>query len=206
MGNGRSLSLINIITCFVVFLIVSISCSTVKKQEFTKNDYDAIQSAKNELEKSLRKEIEQKNIEVQRYRDALTINIADRLFFKSGDATIKKEGYAILDRIGGILKSLPNKIFRIEGHTDDVPIGKNLLIKYPNNWMLGAHRATNVAEYLRMKCDIESTNLVVVTYSSYRPILPNTSEENRAKNRRIEIVVMNRLDYQVQELEKSETK
>ncbi|HEY1405127.1 MAG TPA: OmpA family protein [Spirochaetota bacterium] len=165
-----------------------------------------IASAKTSYDKlmgDLKKEIDDKSVEVQQYKGMLTINIVDRIFFDSGKADIKTQGYSVLNRVGAILKNMPDKVIQIEGHTDDVPIAAEYQNVFPNNWALGSRRAVNVAVYLIDKLNIDPKNIEVISFSKYRPRVPNTSEENRAKNRRIEIVVANRSLYQHLEMEKS---
>jgi len=164
---------------------------------------DRMKKTYDQLVKSLEGEIGQKTVEIQHFKDALTINIMDKIFFDSGKAEIKPEGADVLRRVGAILKTVPDKIIRIEGHTDDVPIGPKIVEKYPTNWELGAARAANVAEYFRKEVGIDPKRIAVVSYSMYRPLVPHTTQENKAKNRRIEIVLLDKLYYQMMELKES---
>jgi len=166
-------------------------------------DKERMKSTYDQLLASLGKEVGQKTIEIQHYKDALTINIMDKIFFDSGKAEIKPEGTDVLRRVGTILKEVPDKMIRIEGHTDDIPIGQKIAEKYPTNWELGAARAANVAEFLRKDVGVDPRRIAVVSYSMYRPIVPHTTKENRAKNRRIEIVVIDKLHYQMMEIKES---
>jgi chemotaxis protein MotB len=189
-----------------VLLIFPAACRKNEDTGLTSSDVKAMKNAYEDLTSDLENEITEKNIELRQYHDALTINIADKLFFESGKAELKPEAGHILDRIARILKEkLPGKIIRIEGHTDKIPIGKKLKKKYPNNWMLGAARAANVAEYFREISGINPKRMSIVSYSSYRPLTSNKTSAQRAKNRRIEIIVMNPLKYQVEELKSAET-
>jgi len=115
----------------------------------------------------------------------LTIHLLERLLFESGSAELKPEAKAVLDTIAEILKLLPNKI-RIEGHTDDRPIKS---ARFPSNWHLSVARALNTAYYLMSK-GVNPEKISIAGYSEYRPIAPNDSEENRAKNRRVDIVII----------------
>jgi chemotaxis protein MotB len=148
---------------------------------------------------SLKGEIGEKTIEIQNFKDALTINMMDKIFFASGKASIKPDGLNVLDRIAPILKNLEGKNIRIEGHTDDVPISAKIKSTYPSNWELGAARSSAVARYFIEKHGVDPARIVAVSYSSYRPIVPNVSEENRARNRRIEIVLIDRSLYEMME-------
>jgi chemotaxis protein MotB len=152
---------------------------------------------------SLKGEIDEKTIEIQNFKDALTINMMDKIFFDSGKAVIKPEGLGVLDRIAPILKNLEGKNIRIEGHTDDVPISAKIKSRYPSNWELGAARSSAVARYFIEKHGIDPTRISAVSYSYYRPIVPNTSEENRARNRRIEIVLIDKSLYEMTEQKES---
>jgi chemotaxis protein MotB len=83
-----------------------------------------------------------------------------------------------------------DKAISIEGHTDDVPIGAELSKQYPTNWELSAVRATTVARYLQENIGIDPGLLSAIGYGEYQPVTSNESEEGRAKNRRIEIVLV----------------
>jgi chemotaxis protein MotB len=166
-------------------------------------DKERMKETYDQLLKSLEKEIGQQVVDIQQYRDALTINIMDKIFFDSGKAEIKQEGFDVLRRVGAILKNVPDKTIRIEGHTDDIPIGQKIIEKYPTNWELGAARAANVAEFFRKDVGIDPKRMSVVSYSMYRPIVPHTTKENRAKNRRIEIILLDKLYYQMVEVKES---
>jgi chemotaxis protein MotB len=164
---------------------------------------DRMQDTFNQLLKSLENEVEEQTVEIQHFKDALTINIMDKIFFDSGKAEIKPEGEDVLRRVGEILRNVPDKAIRIEGHTDDIPIGQKLIEKYPTNWELGAARAAKVAEFFRKEVGIDPKRMAVVSYSMYRPLVPHTTKLNRAKNRRIEIVVLDKLHYQMMEIKES---
>jgi chemotaxis protein MotB len=165
----------------------------------TKQTYD-------QLAASLKDEIQKDQIAINQYKGVLTINMVDKIFFDSGKAVIKKEGYGVLNRVGKILSGVPDKIIQVEGHTDSVPIAEAYKWKYPNNWALGARRAVNVAVYFEDKVKIDPARIEVVSYSKYRPLLPNTTEANRAKNRRIEIVLVDRSLYQLMEMKQGVSK
>lgn len=171
------------------------------KKQITQYEYEnqqEIEKAKKAnalLAESLNTEIKKNQITINQYRDILTINISEEIFFDSGSSDIKKAGFDVLDRIGKILKSFPTKVIRIEGHTDNVPISEDLKKTFPNNWALGASRASNVAVYFEDELKINPERLVVASFSKYHPLVPNTSAVNRAKNRRIEIVLINKNKY-----------
>ncbi len=116
----------------------------------------------------------------------LTIRFADQVFFDLGEAVLKPEAVQILKNITPILADLPNPL-RVEGHTDDWPIQT---ARFPSNWELSLHRATNVVRYLIEEQGLDAKKLSAAGYSEYRPIKPNDTAENRALNRRVDIVIM----------------
>jgi len=101
-----------------------------------------------------------------------------------------EEGQETLLRIANILKEMPERDIRIEGHTDNTTISGSLKKEYPTNWDLSAKRAVNVVKFLVAKVDIEPSRLAAVAFGEYMPIADNDSEEGRNKNRRIVIDVL----------------
>jgi chemotaxis protein MotB len=90
-----------------------------------------------------------------------------------------------LDRLGELLKE-SNRRLIVEGHTDDEPMRSE---KYPSNWELSAARATKIVRYLMARHKIPGDRLTAVAYADQKPVVPNDSPENRARNRRIEIMI-----------------
>jgi len=116
----------------------------------------------------------------------LVIHIVESSLFESGQAVLKPEALSVLDKIAAEIKDLPNQV-RVEGHTDDRPIATT---RFPSNWELSSARATSVVRYLIGRYAFSPEKLSALGFGEYRPIAPNTSEENRAKNRRVDIVVL----------------
>ncbi|MGC8971032.1 MAG: OmpA/MotB family protein [bacterium] len=116
----------------------------------------------------------------------LVISIKDSTFFDLGKAELKPRSKQILDNIGKALKELPNQI-RIEGHTDNLPINTP---QFPSNWELSTARATTVLRYLVEHVGLSPEKMSAVGYGEYRPLFPNDTEEHRARNRRVDIVVL----------------
>ena len=117
----------------------------------------------------------------------LIISLGEKGVFDSGSDQIKPEGRVLLDTIATSLVSLGNYI-RIEGHTDNVPISNS---RFPSNWELSAARATGVLTYLISKFGLFPEALSVAGYGEYRPAASNDTEEGKARNRRVDIVVLN---------------
>ncbi|CUS76636.1 chemotaxis protein MotB [Candidatus Kryptonium thompsonii] len=143
------------------------------------------QNLEAQLNAVLSSSIQSKKIMITTSTEGLTIHLLERLLFESGSADLKPEAKAVLDTLAEILKFLPNKI-RVEGHTDNRPINT---VRFPSNWHLSVARALNTAYYLMGK-GVPPEKISIVGHSEYKPIAPNDTEENRAKNRRVDIVVI----------------
>jgi chemotaxis protein MotB len=142
------------------------------------------------LLEDMKSEIDKGKITITQLRGKLKVNMLDEILFDSGKTTIKPQGVEVLQRVGNILLNVKDRSINIEGHTDNVPIGTELRKMYPTNWELSAARATNVARYLQEKIGINPNLLSATGYGEYQPVGSNESKEGRAKNRRIEIVLV----------------
>jgi len=140
------------------------------------------------LEK-MKSEISKGQITISELKGKLTVNMVDSILFDSGKAEVKKGGLEILGKVISILKDVKDKSIRIEGHTDNVQISRALAQRYPTNWELSAARAINVARYLQDE-GIDPGLLSAVAYGEWKPVAGNDTPEGRAKNRRIEIVLV----------------
>jgi len=125
-------------------------------------------------------------VEVGMARDGVVISLSGNVVFDSGRADLKPEGRAMLDLLAERLKPLPNEI-RVEGHTDDIPIQTAL---YPSNWELSSARATTVARYFVEHGGIAPYRLIAAGYGQFRPVVSNEERAGRARNRRVDIVVI----------------
>lgn len=145
-----------------------------------------------DLTANLKSEISAGEVTITQLKGKLTVNMVDRILFDSGRAEVRAEGKKVLDRVGSVLAGIKDKDIRIEGHTDNKPITGELRAKFPSNWELSTARATAVARYLQDLSKIPGEKLVATGYSEFRPVAPNDTPENRALNRRIEIVLVPR--------------
>jgi chemotaxis protein MotB len=152
-------------------------------------EVSSLKSTYDSLMKELNKEIKAGQVAITQLKDRLSLSMVEKVLFDSGSADIKKDGQKVLDRVGRILKEVTDKQISIEGHTDNVPIGLKLQQKFPTNWELSTTRATNVARYLQEKAGLDPGLLIASGFSEYHPVESNDTEEGRAKNRRIEIVL-----------------
>jgi chemotaxis protein MotB len=140
---------------------------------------------------SMKSEISKGEVTISELKGKLTVNMVDSVLFDSGKAEVKENGLVVLQKVIDILKNVKDKTIRIEGHTDNVPIVGALTRKYPTNWELSAARAINVARYLQQQ-GLDPALLAAVAYGEFKPVAPNDTDEGRAKNRRIEIVLVSK--------------
>jgi chemotaxis protein MotB len=144
-----------------------------------------------ELTNSLKNEMAAKEIEITELKGRLTVNLMDKLLFDSGKTEIKEAGRQVLDKIAkNLLNKYPDRLILVEGHTDNVPIGRELRVKFPTNWELSNARATSAVRYLQDYGKVDPARLSAIGYSQYHPIDTNDTEEGRSKNRRIEIILL----------------
>jgi chemotaxis protein MotB len=158
-----------------------------------------LEAAHQSLLSNLQKEISNGQIQIQKIKGVLTMNIADKIFFDSGKAELKQGGISVLSNVALALAKIPEKMVRVEGHTDNVPIHSTLTNKYTSNWELSSARATTVVRWLEESGKIDASRLSATGYADTHPIAGNGTERGRAKNRRIEIVLLDKQLYQVME-------
>lgn len=152
-----------------------------------------VQSTQDELVAELQQEIADGQIQVNRLRDQLSVDMVDEILFDSGEATLKREGQEVLRRVATVLASTDRRI-QVQGHTDDVPIVGRLAETYATNWELSAARAVGVVRFLQEDAGLDPRLLTAAALSEYQPRADNDTPEGRAKNRRIEIVLLPRAE------------
>lgn len=118
----------------------------------------------------------------------IVLTLPDTVLFRSGESVLRPEARPFLEAIGEVLIELDRHV-RIEGHTDNVPIST---VQFPSNWELSATRAVAVVRTLSEQYGVPANHLTAVGHADSRPITDNLTPEDRAKNRRVEIVVQER--------------
>ncbi len=144
--------------------------------------------ANEQLIGTLKGEVDKGNIKISQLREKLTVQIVDKVLFSSGSDEITEKGKEVLSTVSDSLKTLKNNLISVEGHTDNVPVGKKIAERFPSNWELSTARATQVVRYLG-SIGIDQVRMQASGFAEYRPIVPNDTPENRQQNRRIEIVL-----------------
>ena len=143
-----------------------------------------------DLRKKLEKEIQYGQVQLTEMRNRLTMTMVDKILFASGSADVSKDGKVVLDKVVAILKDITDKRIQVEGHTDNVRIYSSIKTRYPTNWELSTARATQVVRYLQEEGGLDPRLLSATGYAEYQPLAANDTEENKARNRRIEIVLL----------------
>ena len=138
------------------------------------------------LVEALEQEVEAGNLEIHRLRGRLQVRALDRILFDSGSTVIKPEGREVLAQVAEQIQKLGGHRVRVEGHTDNVPISSS---RFPSNWELSAARAAGVVRFL-VESGLDPAKLDASGQGEFHPIAPNGAKQSRARNRRIEIVLV----------------
>lgn len=117
----------------------------------------------------------------------LIITMQEKLLFQPGKTDINPAARQMLVAMAKLLNTLPNYV-RIEGHTDSVPAGG----QEHSNWQLSSQRAANIAQILTEQGGVDPHRVSAIGYADNRPVADNKTIAGRAKNRRVEIVLLNR--------------
>jgi chemotaxis protein MotB len=120
------------------------------------------------------------------------ITMSDAATFASGSIMLTAQGKQIIDKIWGVLDEYPDRRILIEGHTDNVPIALKFRDRFRSNWDLSAARALAVLHHVMAKKRADPGRISVIGYGENQPIADNSTEEGRAKNRRVVITVRDR--------------
>jgi len=159
----------------------------IEKISKLKNDMSELQRAKDELEKRLQDEINNKQVKVEMQSKGLVITFVSEVLFDSGKARLRKDSYSKLDKVAGVLNTTVADLnVGIEGHTDNKPIKRS---GWKSNWELSTARALSVLHYLSDK-NVSEPRLAAIGYGEYKPVASNDTKEGRQKNRRVEIVIL----------------
>jgi chemotaxis protein MotB len=141
------------------------------------------------LQDALKSELNESRVEISQLKNRMTvIKLTSEVLFNSGSAEIRPEGERVLSLIAESLNAYPERAISIEGHTDNVPIGKHS--RYVSNWELSAARALAAVDFFRQKSQVDPGRLQMVGLGEFHPVASNDTAEGRAQNRRIEIKLL----------------
>jgi len=141
----------------------------------------------NEVAKIIAEQAAEKGVEVEKDGNEVKIRFPSEIAFGSGSANVGADFADLLDKLSDVIKKANGDVL-VAGHTDNIPLGAGG--PYRSNWELSAARATSVVHHFLNYTDIAADRLAVQGYGDSRPLVPNDSPENRARNRRVEITLV----------------
>jgi chemotaxis protein MotB len=157
----------------------------IAAQQLQEEARQRLATSADNLRAILREEIRKGLLEIKTQDDEVVIRIREKGSFPSGRAALRKNFLPVLKKIGTVLNDVEGKII-VAGHTDDVPIATRL---YPSNWLLSSARAATVVHYLHKYAHVSPSRMQIRAHADTQSIAPNKTAANRAKNRRVEIIV-----------------
>ncbi|SHK62289.1 flagellar motor protein MotB [Desulforamulus aeronauticus] len=164
----------------------SMSDQLIDKSQMSKDTIVELQQLKKQMDNYIQENHMNAEIETQITNNALTLTIRDRALFDSGSAVVKPQSRSLIEAMGDILQQYPKYEVLVSGHTDNQPINNR---EFESNWDLSSKRAINCMKILLENPALDPRRLVAVGYGEYRPIADNATAEGRAKNRRVEVTI-----------------
>ncbi|MGA2429194.1 MAG: flagellar motor protein MotB [Candidatus Acidiferrum sp.] len=140
-----------------------------------------------ELQKALAPEIRQRVVELKKRKEGLIVSLREIGFYVSGSAALRPSSKDAIDRLAAVLKARTESL-RIEGHTDNVPIHNG---RFESNWELSTARASDLIKVFVEHYGFEPRRLSAAGYAEFHPVAPNNTPEGRARNRRVDVVILN---------------
>lgn len=156
--------------------------SAVENNEET----DQLSSIQAQVESYIYENNLEDTIDTELSGEGLLISLKTDVTFDSGSAKVKAEGREIAKQMGRMLRTDPPLEIIVSGHADDRPMNNE---EFASNWELSAMRAIQFMNLLLEEGELDPQKFSAKGFGEYRPIVPNTNEENRAKNRRVEVLV-----------------
>ena len=147
----------------------------------------SMKSVQAELEKVLAPEIKNRVVELKARREGLIVSLREIGFYEVGSATLRANSKDAIDRLAGVL-SVRTEALRVEGHTDNVPIHNG---RFASNWELSTARASELIKTFIERYGFDPQRLSAAGFAEYHPVAANDSPEGRARNRRVDIVILN---------------
>ncbi|RLJ19401.1 type VI secretion system protein TssL [bacterium endosymbiont of Escarpia laminata] len=138
-----------------------------------------------ELAEMLKEEIEEGMLEIETEQTKIIIRIQEKGSFPSGRASLKPGFFDVITRITDVVAETPGNIV-VAGHTDNIPISTQ---RFRSNWELSSARAVTVVHAMLSNSGLDPTRVLVEGHADSNPLAPNDSRENRAKNRRVELII-----------------
>lgn len=190
----------------VAVLVMSSGCTfifqkgrrvDVEKISKLKRELSDLERAKQELEDRLKNEIADKEVNVSMGDRGLVITFVAEVLFDSGKADLKEDSFSKLDKVSEVLNTTVRDLnVGVEGHTDTDPIKVS---GWKSNWELSVGRALSVLHYLVDNGTVSPERLSAAGYGEYHPVASNDTKADKAKNRRVEIVILPKVEKEGRE-------
>jgi chemotaxis protein MotB len=143
-----------------------------------------------DIEQKLKSEIADGEIRLSQAEGRIQVDLVDKILFDSGEAALNPRGGEVLSRLGAVLAKVEGRSILVSGHTDDAPPSQRLAATFPTNWELSVARAVNVVRFLGEKASVPPGKLVAAGHGDTKPLASNATAKGRARNRRIEILLI----------------
>jgi chemotaxis protein MotB len=140
-----------------------------------------------ELEKALAPEIKSRVVAIKPKKEGLVVSLREMGFYESGSSTMRASSVEAVDRLAKVVIPRTENL-RIEGHTDNIPIHNS---HFPSNWELSTARSTELVRMFIVRYHVEPNRLSAAGFAEFHPVDDNDTAEGRARNRRIDIVILN---------------
>lgn len=176
-----TVSYLDVVTLLLIFFVAA-AAKTMAPPPAPPSPPPAKRAPLADIEDTLQKS----GLEVHREARGLVISLPQQVLFASGDDRVSEAALPAVDQIAGAIRSVPNRIMLI-GHADSAPIHNR---RFRNNWELSAARGLRLLELLTDRYGIEESRLSVLSDGANRPNSSNETADGRAKNRRVEIVIL----------------
>jgi chemotaxis protein MotB len=151
----------------------------------------------NKLKRSL-DNLNDSDVDVQVQKGVVFISLSDKMLYKSGSYDILPTAENVLEKVAKIINDYKDYDVQVQGYTDNDPFKNSAAGCIRDNWDLSAMRATSVVKLLQTKFAVDPARLLAGGHGEYQPKVPNTNPENKAVNRRTEIVILPKLDQFMQ--------
>lgn len=156
----------------------------------TQSRYNSMLQQQQTLEAALSAEILADQVKIEQLQNGIRVRMSDQLLYHSGSVELQPKGQAALDKVAPQLASMAAQGNEIDvvGNTDDVPVGPELVGRFPTNWELAGARASIVVRHLQAR-GVDPRKLEAVSNGEYHPVAPNDTPAERAQNRRTELLL-----------------
>ena len=167
------------------------------KEQYKEEALEESEEMAGEIEDALEQLGISNAVEIDFDEQYVMLNLSGAILFEPGKAEVMSEAEMVLKRVAVVLNQYDKNIIEIEGHTDNVPLGKNS--KYENNDVLSMYRALSVAELIRKETKLNPAYIKSAGRGDYVPIADNSTSEGRARNRRVVIKIYNSYSSNIEE-------